>query len=84
MFDFDGQVVIVTGSGSPKGIGRTIAKTFAKQKAAVVIADMNEAGVQDTVNEIRAEGGEAMSQMKHPYRKWWMTSWTPMAESTCW
>ena len=43
MFDFDGQVVIVTGSGSPKGIGRTIAKTFAKQKAAVVIADMNEA-----------------------------------------
>ena len=25
MFDFDGQVVIVTGSGSPKGIGRTIA-----------------------------------------------------------
>ena len=47
MFDFDGQVVIVTGSGSPKGIGRTIAKTFAKQKAAVVIADMNEAGVQD-------------------------------------
>ena len=60
MFDFDGQVVIVTGSGSPKGIGRTIAKTFAKQKAAVVIADMNEAGVQDTVNEIRAEGGEAM------------------------
>ena len=60
MFDFDGQVVIVTGSGSPKGIGKTIAKTFAKQKAAVVIADMNEAGVQDTVNEIRAEGQEAM------------------------
>lgn len=60
MFEFDGQVVIVTGSGSPKGIGKTIAKTFAKQKAAVVIADMNEAGVQDTVNEIKAEGGEAM------------------------
>lgn len=32
MFEFDGQVVIVTGSGSPKGIGKTIAKTFAKQK----------------------------------------------------
>ncbi|MFR5583870.1 MAG: SDR family NAD(P)-dependent oxidoreductase [[Clostridium] scindens] len=50
MLDFDGQVVIVTGSGSPKGIGKTIAKTFAKQKAAVVIADMNEAGVQDCVS----------------------------------
>ncbi len=33
MFDFDGQVVIVTGSGSPKGIGRTIAKTFAKTES---------------------------------------------------
>ena len=60
MFEFDGQVVIVTGSGSPKGIGKTIAKTFAKQKAAVVIADINEAGVQETVDEIKAAGGEAM------------------------
>ena len=59
MLDFDGQVVIVTGSGSPKGIGRTIARTFAKQKAAVVIADMNEAGVEDTVAAIKEEGGEA-------------------------
>lgn len=60
MFEFDGQVVIVTGSGSPKGIGKAIAKTFAGQKAAVVIADMNEAGVIDTVAEIKREGGEAM------------------------
>lgn len=60
MLDFDGQVVIVTGSGSPKGIGRTIAKTFARQKAAVVIADINEAGVLETVAEIKADGGEAM------------------------
>ncbi|MCP1111331.1 SDR family NAD(P)-dependent oxidoreductase [Ohessyouella blattaphilus] len=60
MFEFDGQVVIVTGSGSPKGIGKTIAKTFAKQKAAVVIADINEDGVQETVDEIKAAGGEAM------------------------
>lgn len=59
MLDFDGQVVIVTGSGSQKGIGRTIARTFAKQKAAVVIADMNEAGVKDTVKAIKEEGGEA-------------------------
>ena len=59
MLDFDGQVVIVTGSGSPKGIGRTIARTFAKQKAAVVIADMNEAGVKDTVAALKEEGGEA-------------------------
>lgn len=60
MLDFDGQVVIITGSGSPKGIGKTIAKTFTRQKAAVVIADMNEAGVKETVSEIKADGGEAM------------------------
>lgn len=60
MLDFNGQVVIITGSGSPKGIGKTIAKTFARQKAAVVIADMNEAGVKETVSEIKADGGEAM------------------------
>lgn len=60
MFEFDGQVVLVTGSGSPKGIGKTIAKTFAKQNAAVVIADMNAAGVEATVEEIKAEGGEAL------------------------
>lgn len=60
MLNFDGQVVIVTGSGSSKGIGKTIAKTFAVQKAAVVIADINEQGVQETVAEIRKSGGEAM------------------------
>lgn len=60
MFRFDDQVVIVTGSGSPKGIGRTIARTFAKQGAAVVIADMNEAGIADTVKVIEEEGGKAM------------------------
>ena len=60
MLDFDGQVVIVTGSGSPKGIGKTIAHTFAKQKAAVVVADMNETGVKDTVASIQEMGGEAM------------------------
>lgn len=59
MFEFDGQVVIVTGSGSPKGIGKTIAKAFARQKATVVVADMNEAGVADTVKEIESEGGSA-------------------------
>ena len=60
MFKFDNQVVLVTGSGSPKGIGKTIAKTFAKQNAAVVIADVNAVGVEEVVNEIKAAGGEAM------------------------
>lgn len=60
MFDFNDQVVVVTGSGSPKGIGRTIALEFAGQGAKVVVADMNEAGIEDTVKEIENVGGTAM------------------------
>jgi len=59
MLDFQDQVVIVTGSGSPKGIGRVIARTFAKQGATAIIADINEEGIQETVDVIKAEGGKA-------------------------
>ncbi|MCC8165220.1 MAG: SDR family oxidoreductase [Planctomycetes bacterium] len=60
MFEFTDQVVGVTGSGSPKGIGKAIAVAFAKQGARVVVADMNEAGIKGTVEEIEAAGGTAM------------------------
>lgn len=59
MLEFNDQVVIVTGSGSAKGIGRVIANTFAKQGANVIIADMNQDGLNETVDSIRAEGGKA-------------------------
>lgn len=59
MLDFNGQVVIVTGSGSPKGMGKVIAKTFAKQGAQLIITDINGEGVDATTKEIRAEGGKA-------------------------
>jgi NAD(P)-dependent dehydrogenase (short-subunit alcohol dehydrogenase family) len=60
MFDLKEKVAIITGSGSKKGIGRTIALTLAEQGAAVVIADINFDGVQDTVNKIREAGGKAL------------------------
>ena len=59
MLDFNGQVVIVTGSGSPKGIGRTIAQTFAKQGATVILTDINQEGVEANAKEIEAMGGKA-------------------------
>jgi len=59
MFKLDNRVAIVTGSGSKKGIGRTIALTLAKQGAIIVVADLNEEGIEDTVNAIKAQGGEA-------------------------
>ncbi|MGF6947796.1 3-oxoacyl-[acyl-carrier protein] reductase [Neobacillus sp. B4I6] len=60
MFELDNRVAIVTGSGSKKGIGRTIALTLAKQGAAVVVADINMDGIQDTVNAITEAGGKAL------------------------
>lgn len=60
MFELENRVAIVTGSGSKKGIGRTIALTLAKQGAAVVVADLNMDGIQDTVNAIKEAGGKAL------------------------
>jgi NAD(P)-dependent dehydrogenase (short-subunit alcohol dehydrogenase family) len=46
----DGKVVIVTGSG--KGIGRHAARTFATEKAKVVVADANHDWLEKTSGEI--------------------------------
>ena len=60
MLDVTNQVVIGTGSGSPKGMGRVTAKTFANQGAKLVIVDINEAGVNETVDIIKQSGHEAI------------------------
>lgn len=60
MFELNNRVAIVTGSGSDKGIGRTVAITLAKQGAAVIVADINTEGVRDTVNAITEAGGKAL------------------------
>jgi NAD(P)-dependent dehydrogenase (short-subunit alcohol dehydrogenase family) len=48
----DGKVVVITGSG--QGIGKHAAKTFAEQKAKVVIADFNVDLARKTAAELRA------------------------------
>ena len=59
MLDFTGQVVLITGAGSPKGIGRTIAHTFGRQGAQVVICDINQAGLDANVREMEELGYKA-------------------------
>lgn len=60
MFELKNRVAIVTGSGSPKGIGRTIALTLAKQGATIIVADINMEGVKETVKAVEADGGKAL------------------------
>ena len=56
MLDFTNQVVLVTGAGSAKGMGRVIAQTFGKQGAKVVICDINQAGCDANVEEMKKMG----------------------------
>ncbi|SHK22685.1 3-oxoacyl-[acyl-carrier-protein] reductase [Anaerobranca californiensis DSM 14826] len=52
------KVAIITGAG--RGIGEFTAKRFAQEGAKVVVADLNEADVNKVVEEIKADGGQAL------------------------
>lgn len=56
MFSLKNKTAVVTGGGS--GIGKAIAKIFAKQGAEVHILDFNENGAAQTANEIIADSGK--------------------------
>jgi len=60
MIELKDRVAIVTGSGSKRGIGRTIALTLAQQGATIVVADLNKEGIEDTVAVIKETGGNAI------------------------
>ena len=54
------KVAIITGAA--RGIGKMAAILFAEEGAKVVIADIDEAGGEQTVREIQAAGGQAFFQ----------------------
>jgi NAD(P)-dependent dehydrogenase (short-subunit alcohol dehydrogenase family) len=56
--ELDGKVALVTGAGSPIGLGRAMALALAQAGARVAMLDVNEAVLSQTVAEVRTSGGE--------------------------
>src|SRR5262249_46864005 len=59
VMQLQGQVAAITGAGS--GIGRAAALRFAREGAAVVVADVDAVGAAQTVAQIQADDGRAVA-----------------------
>ena len=57
MTDFKDKVVLITGAG--KGMGRKLTAAFAARGAIVAANDISPINVEDVVDDIRAQGGNA-------------------------
>ncbi len=58
MGQLDGKIAIITGGGT--GIGKGIARAFAREGATLVIASRNRANLEATATELRKLGGEVL------------------------
>ena len=59
LLDFTGKTALITGAAS--GFGKSLAQELAKRGANLVLADFNEAGLAETVAEIKVLGAKVVS-----------------------
>ncbi len=57
-----GRTAIVTGAANPRGIGRAVARAFAKEGANLVLVDIDEAGLKDAAEDIGALNVKVMQR----------------------
>jgi NAD(P)-dependent dehydrogenase (short-subunit alcohol dehydrogenase family) len=58
--DLNGKVAVITGSGGQYSIGRAAARRFAEEGIKLVLADVNEAALEETVADFRAAGFDVL------------------------
>lgn len=61
MFNFENKVVIITGAGSKKGLGREMALEFTDVGAIVVVADLDYEGAKEVASLCEKKGGKAIA-----------------------
>jgi NAD(P)-dependent dehydrogenase (short-subunit alcohol dehydrogenase family) len=54
------KIAVVTGAGGG-GCGRALARRLGREGCRVVVSDLDEAGAQETLRQIEAEGGQAIA-----------------------
>ena len=59
MFDLTGKTAVITGAGS--GIGEATCLVLAEAGAAIVAADINDAGAKATADQVVGQGGKAVA-----------------------
>ena len=67
MTEFVGKVVLITGAG--KGSGRTLAKALAEKGAVIAANDISPINVEEAVDVITAQGGQAKAYIEDVAKK---------------